>query len=157
MSAEPIDESVAQRITHAGSQALDGIGNVTAEFTEDSHIRLLMIDGTPSALATACERARIRLAHLDQAKRPRAHLHATVQLALCLAAAGDAAEAQHVLAPALKTCAALGLRQLLIDEGPQVLRLAEACVTQTESSLADDAVTANIRDFALHLAEKPAL
>jgi ATP/maltotriose-dependent transcriptional regulator MalT len=157
MSAEPIDESIAQRITHAGSQALDGIGNVTAEFTEDSQIRLLMIDGTPSALATVCERARIRLAHLDQAKRPRAHLHATVQLALCLAAAGDAAEAQHVLAPALKTCAALGLRQLLIDEGPQVLRLAEACVTQTESSFGDDAVTANIRDFALHLAEKPAL
>jgi hypothetical protein len=28
---------------------------------------------------------------------------------------------------------------------------------QTESSLADDAITANVRDFALHLAEKPAL
>jgi serine/threonine-protein kinase PknK len=95
--------------------------------------------------------------HVDQGKRPRAHLHATIQLALCLAAAGDTDEAQHVLSPALGTCAALGLRQLLIDEGPQVLRLAKACVTQTESSSADDAVTANVRDFALHLAEKPAL
>jgi ATP/maltotriose-dependent transcriptional regulator MalT len=157
ISAEPIDESVAQRITRAGSQPLDGIGDVAAELTEDSQIRLLLIDGTPSALATACQRARARLEHVDQGKRPRAHLHATVQLALCLAAAGDADEAQHVLAPALRTCAALGLRQLLIDEGPRMLRLAKECVTQTYSRLADDAVTANIRDFALHLAENPAL
>ena len=157
ISAEPIDESVAQRITRAGSQPLDGIGDVAAELTEDSQIRLLLIDGTPSALATACQRARARLEHVDQGKRPRAHLHATVQLALCLAAAGDTDEAQHILAPALRTCAALGLRQLLIDEGPRMLRLAKECVTQTYSSLADDAVTANIRDFALHLAEDPAL
>ena len=157
ISAEPIDESVGQRITRAGSQPLDGIGDVAAELTEDSQIRLLLIDGTPSALAKACQRARARLEHVDQGKRPRAHLHATVQLALCLAAAGDTDEAQHVLAPALRTCAALGLRQLLIDEGPRMLRLAKECVTQTYSSLADDAVTANIRDFALHLAEDPAL
>ena len=157
ISAEPIDESVAQRITRAGSQPLDGIGDVAAELTEDSQIRLLLIDGTPSALATACQRARARLEHVDQGKRPRAHLHATVQLAVCLAAAGDTDEAQHILAPALRTCAALGLRQLLIDEGPRMLRLAKECVTQTYSSLADDAVTANIRDFALHLAEDPAL
>jgi serine/threonine-protein kinase PknK len=155
--AEPIDESVARRVTSAGSQPVDGIGDVTAESTEDSQIRLLMIDGTPSALATACRRARTRMEHVDQGKRPRAHLHSTVQLALCLAAAGDTDEAQHVLWPALRTCAALGLRHLLIDEGPQMLRLAKACVTQTESSLGDDAFTENVRDFAMHLAEKPAL
>jgi serine/threonine-protein kinase PknK len=157
LSAEPIDESVAQRIRRADSQPLDGIGDVAAELTEDSQIRLLLIDGTPSALATACQRARARLEHVDQGKRPRAHLHATVQLALCLGVAGNTDEAQHVLAPALRTCAALGLSQLLVDEGPQMLRLAKGCVTQTDSSLANDAVTANVRDFALHLAEKPAL
>jgi serine/threonine-protein kinase/serine/threonine-protein kinase PknK len=156
-SGEPIDEAVARRITSSGSQPLDGIGDVAAESTEDSQIRLLLIDRTPSALATACQRARARMEHVDQGKRPRAYLHATIQLALCLAAAGHTDEAQHVLSPALRTCAALGLRQLLIGEGPQVLRLAKACVTQTESSSADDAVTANVRDFALHLAEKPAL
>jgi serine/threonine-protein kinase/serine/threonine-protein kinase PknK len=156
-SGEPIDEAVARRITSSGSQPLDGIGDVAAESTEDSQIRLLLIDRTPSALATACQRARTRREHVDQGKRPRAYLHATIQLALCMAAAGDTDEAQHVLSPALRTCAALGLRQLLIDEGPQVLRLAKACVTQTESSSADDAVTANVRDFVLHLAEKPAL
>ena len=156
MSGEPVDESVVRRITSAGSQPLDRICDVTAEYREDSQIRLLLIDGTPSALATAYARARARLEHVDQGKRPRAHLHATVQLALCLAAADDTDQAQHVLAPALRTCAALGLRQLLIDEGPRMLRLAKECVVQTEISLADDAVTANVRDFALHLAE-PAL
>jgi serine/threonine-protein kinase PknK len=156
MSAEPIDESVALRITSAGSQPLDGICDVTAELTEDSQIRLLLVYGTPSAVAMACDRARARLAHVDQGKRPRAHLHATVQLALCLAATGNSDEAQHVLAPALKTCAALGLRQLLIDEGPQMVRLAKESVTQTDGGLADDAASANVRDFALNLGEKPA-
>jgi serine/threonine-protein kinase/serine/threonine-protein kinase PknK len=156
-STEPIDESVARRITSAGSQPLDGIGDVTAESIEDSRIRLLLIDGTPATRAMACERARARLDHLDQGKRPRAHLHATAQFALCLAAAGDTDEAQHILAPALRTCAALGLSQLLVDEGPEMLRLAKECVTQTDSSLADDAITANVRDFALHLNEDLAL
>jgi serine/threonine-protein kinase PknK len=156
LSAEPIDESVAQRIRRAGSQPLDGIGDVAAELTEDSQIRLLLIDGTPSALSTACQRARARLEHVDQGKRPRAHLHATVQLALCLAAADDTDQAQHVLAPALRTCAALGLSQLLVDEGPQMLRLAKECVTQTDGGMADDALVATVRDFALNLGEKPA-
>jgi ATP/maltotriose-dependent transcriptional regulator MalT len=156
-SAEPIDQSVARRITSAGSQPLDGIGDVTAELTEDSQIRLLLIDGTPSAFAMACRRARARLEHVDQVKRPRAQLNATIQLARCLAAAGDTEEAQHILAPVLRTCAALGLRRLLIDEGPQMIRLAKDCVTQTNSRLADDAVSANVREFALLLAEKPAL
>ena len=71
--------------------------------------------------------------------------------------AGDTDAAQHVLAPALRTCAALGLSQVLIDEGPQLLRLAKECVTQTDGDLADDALFANVRDFALNLAEKPTL
>jgi serine/threonine-protein kinase/serine/threonine-protein kinase PknK len=153
ISAEPMDESVTRRITSAGSQPLDEIGNVTAELTEDSQIRLLLIDGAPSALAATCQRARARVEHVDRDKRPRAHLRATIQLALCLAAAGDTHESQRVLTPALRTCAALGLRQLLIDEGPQMLHLAKECVTQTDGSLADDAVSANVRDFALSLAE----
>jgi serine/threonine-protein kinase/serine/threonine-protein kinase PknK len=156
LSAEPLDESVAQRITHAGSQPLDGIGDVAAELMEDSQIRLLLIGGTPSALATAGQRAHARLEHVDSEKRPRAHLKAAIQLALCLAAADDTDQAQHVLAPALRTCAALGLSQLLVDEGPQMLRLAKGCVTQTDGGLADDALVATVRDFALNLGEKPA-
>jgi ATP/maltotriose-dependent transcriptional regulator MalT len=153
MSGEPIDESLARRITSAGPQPLDAIDDVTAEFMEDSQIRLLLIDGTRPALEIACQRAHSRIEHVDQDKRPRAHLKATIQLALCLATAGDTDEAQRVLAPALRTCAALELRQLLIDEGPQMLHLARECVARTDGSLADDA---NVREFALSLAEMPA-
>jgi hypothetical protein len=39
----------------------------------------------------------------------------------------------------------------------RMLRLAKECVTQTDSGLADDAISANVRDFALNLGEKPAL
>src|ERR1700752_5429177 len=153
MSGGPVDESVVRRIMSAGSQPLDGICDVAAEYREDSQIRLLLIDGTPSGLATACARARARLEHVDKGKRPRAHLHATVQLALCVAAADDTDQAQHVLAPAVRACAALGLSQLLVDEGPQMLRLAKECAKQTDGGLADDALVAAARDFALHLGE----
>jgi hypothetical protein len=67
--------------------------------------------------------------------------------------AGDTDAAQHVLAPALRTCAALGLSQVLIDEGPQLLRLAKECVTQTDGDLANDALFATVRNFVLSLAE----
>ena len=151
MSGAPVDEPVVRRIMGAGSRPVDGIGDFTAEFTEDSQIRLLLIDGTPPALAAACDRARARLEHVDQDKRPRAHLRATIQLARCLTAAGNADEARHALAPALRTCAALGLRQLLIDEGAQLLGLAKDCVTQSDSSWADDVASANVRNFVLNL------
>jgi serine/threonine-protein kinase PknK len=156
MSGEPIDESLPGRITSVGAQGPDETGYVTAELADESQIRLLLIDGSASALAAACARARTRLEHVDHAKRPRAHLHATVQLALCLATTGNADEAQDVLAPALRTCAALGLSQLLIDEGPQMIGLAKECVT-SEGSSADDVISANVREFAQLLAEKPAL
>ena len=149
MSGEPIDESVAQRITSSSSQQLDGIGDVAAELMEDAQIRLLLIDGTPSALSTACQRARARLEHVDQSKRPRAHLHATLQLALCLGCGRQSDEAHRVLSPALRTCAALGLSRLFIDEGPQMLRLAKDAVDAKEFSSADPTTSANVRDFVI--------
>src|SRR5262249_55743942 len=106
-------------------------------------------DGKPSALTAACQRARARLDHVDQGKRPRAHLHATIQLSLCLAVAGHSDEAQRVLRPALRTCAALGLSRLIIDEGPQIVRLAQDAAIE---GLRDD-TPANVRDFVLSLAE----
>jgi ATP/maltotriose-dependent transcriptional regulator MalT len=153
LSGEPIDESVARRISSAGSQQIDGIGDVTAELMEDSSIRLLLMDGTPAAVATAGRRARARLEYVDQSKRPRAHLHATLQLALCLGVAGNTDEAHRMLSSALRTCAALALSQVLLDEGPQVLRLAKDTVVADEFSSADPTTSANVRDFVLSLAE----
>jgi hypothetical protein len=155
LSTEDIDESLAQRVMAQGAQKFDGTGDDyddIAELREDSQIRLLLLDGKPSALSEACGRARVRLDNVDKSKRPRAYLHTTIQLALCLAVAGNSDEAQRVLAPALRTCAALGLSRLLIDEGPQMLRLAEDTITASEVSSADAITWANVRDFVTSLA-----
>jgi serine/threonine-protein kinase PknK len=64
--------------------------------------------------------------------------------------AGKSDEAQRALAPALRTCAALGLSRLLIDEGPQMLRLAKDTAVADEFSSADPT---NVRDFVLSMAE----
>ena len=153
MSTEGIDESLAHRVRSQGVQALDGTGDVTAELREDSQIRLLLGDGQPSALTAACTRARARVDHVDQHKRPRAHLQATLQYAFCLATAANTDQAQRVLAPALRTCAALGLSRLLIDEGPQMLRLAKDTAVADEFSSADPTTSESVRDFVLGLAE----
>jgi serine/threonine-protein kinase/serine/threonine-protein kinase PknK len=154
LTAEPIDESVARRITGAGSQQLDGIGDVAAELMEDAQIRLLLINGTPSALEAACRRAGARLEHVDQAKRPRARLHAMLQFALCLGEAGNSDYAHRVLSWPLKTCAALDLSRVLLDEGPRMLRLVNDAVDAKEFSSADPTTAANIRDFVSNLVEK---
>jgi ATP/maltotriose-dependent transcriptional regulator MalT len=151
MSTEEINEGLAQRVMSQGAQTLDGIGDETAELREDSQIRLLLNDGTPSALKAACERARDQRGHVDRDKRPRAHLEATLQLALCLSVAGDIDEAQRVLAPALRTCAALGFSRLLIDEGPQMLRLAQDTVASDEFGSAD-ATSKSVQDFVSNIA-----
>ncbi|ORB56609.1 MULTISPECIES: AAA family ATPase [Mycobacterium] len=146
MSTDEIDEGLAARVMGQSAQALDGIGYETAELREDSQVRLLLRDGSHSAVGAACERARAQLRHVDQGKRPRAHLGATLQLALCLSTAGETDEARRVLAPALRTCAALGFSRLLIDEGPQLLRLAQDTAATEEFSSSDPASQC-VRDF----------
>jgi serine/threonine-protein kinase PknK len=145
MSGEPIDDSVAQRIVSTGPQQ--------PEFIEDAQIRLLLIDGTGSSLEAACRRARARLEHVDKSKCARAHLNATLQLALCLGVAGSIDEAQRVLAPALRTCAALGLSRLLLDEGPQMLHLVKDAADAKELSSEGPMTSANVRDFVSNLFE----
>jgi hypothetical protein len=71
--------------------------------------------------------------------------------------AGEYAEAQRVLAPALRTCAALGLTRLLVDEGPQMIRLAEDTVLADEFSSADPTTSENARDFVSDIAETSAV
>jgi serine/threonine-protein kinase PknK len=154
-SGHDIDVSLAQRVRSQGAQALDGIGDVTTEFREDSQIRVLLVEGESSALADACSRARIRRDRIDQRKRPRAHLRASLQLAFCLTSAGRREEASQALAPALRTCAALGLSRLILDEGPMMVRLAKETVPEDEFSATDPAMAENVRDFVLALADTP--
>ena len=152
-STKAIDEALVQRVRRHGPQAFDGIGDVTAELREDAQISLLLYDGRVSALGSACNRARARIDHVDHRRRPRAHLHATLQYALCLAIAGNADEAQSILAPALRTSAALGLNRLLIDDGPQMLRLAKNTVAADEFATADLKTSDSVRDFVSGLGE----
>ena len=80
------------------------------------------------------------------AARPSAASHsATLQSECCLAVAGSADEAKRVLAPALRTCAALGLSRLLIDERPQVLRLT------MENAVADERARPHLPRMGLSL------
>lgn len=153
LSGEPIEDSLARRITHSNSVHLDELADVTAELIEDAQVRMLLIDGTPSALDEACARAGACRDRIDEHNRPRAHLRATLQLTHCLRAAGDHDEAVRVLYPALRTCAALGLSQLLIDEGPQMVRLAQDAVHQSRPRSPDQATLANVRDFVSNLVE----
>jgi ATP/maltotriose-dependent transcriptional regulator MalT len=155
-SSQDIDMTLAQRVRSQGAQALDGIGDVTAEFRADAQIRLLLVDGESSAVAEACDRARVRLEYIDQRKRPRANLRASLQLAYCLAVAGNSTEASRVLGPVLRTCAALGLSRLLLDEGPMMVRLAEDTAAEGEFISADPAMVQNVREFVLELAETTA-
>jgi hypothetical protein len=67
--------------------------------------------------------------------------------------AGKSGEAQRVATPALRTCAALGLTRLLIDEGPQMLRLTKDTAESDEFSSADPTTSQGVRDFVLSMAE----
>ena len=154
LSGEPIDESVARRITSAGSQQLDGIGDVTAELMEDSSNPTAPDRwhagsgryGLPSGLVRVLNML-IRANARVRTCMPRCNL------ALCLGVAGNTDEAHRILSSALRTCAALGLSQVLLDEGPQMLRLAKDTVVADEFSSADPTTSANVRDFVLSLAE----
>ena len=149
LSTDVVDEALAAQVMSQGG----GTGDVTAELRADSQIRVLVADGQSSSLGAARDRARARRDGVDQSKRPRAHLAATLQLSLCLAVAGKNAEARRVLAPALRTCAALGLSRLLVDEGPQMILLAKDTAVGDEFRSADPATSENVRDFVLSIAE----
>jgi serine/threonine-protein kinase/serine/threonine-protein kinase PknK len=145
LSGNEIDKTLARRVMAHGVQDCVERGDLTAEFREDAQIRLLLLDGRPAASTSACERARVRLDNTDKLRRPRAHLQARIQHARCLTVAGLDEKAQWVLAPALKTCAALGLSRLLVDEGPVMLRVARDVAAGWET--VDVATAADISDF----------
>jgi len=64
-----------------------------------------------------------------------------------MAVAGNTDQGQRVLAPALRTSATVGLRRLLIDEGPRMLRLAKEAVVADELASADPKTSESVWDF----------
>jgi ATP/maltotriose-dependent transcriptional regulator MalT/serine/threonine protein kinase len=152
LSTEPIDKALVRQVMGLGAQRINEKGDDTAEFKEDAQIRLLLLDGKPASISAACQRAHVRLALVDPVKRPRARLNATIQMALCLAVAGNVDQARRTLAPALRICAALGLSRLIVDEGPRMVRLAQDAAVDIEHRADDTAMRTRVHDFALSLA-----
>lgn len=109
----------------------DGIVVITEELREDSSIRLLLHDGSPQQVALACTRATAHAQRIPH-ERHRAHLQAQMLLASCLFAAGRVDSAKEVVAPAVSKSAELGLKQFLIEGGPQMPALARNLLTDKE-------------------------
>jgi serine/threonine-protein kinase/serine/threonine-protein kinase PknK len=153
-SGDPVSRVLARRITTHSAWDGGEIAGEAADLAEDAHIRLRLVEDRQRADGDACRRARARLERIDRQARPRAHLLAAMQFALCLVTAGDVDDARRIFAPALRTCAALGLNRLVVDEDPHLLRLAADMVQTDEFDSAD---TANVRDFVLGLVEAPSI
>lgn len=109
----------------------DGIVVITEELREDSSIRLLLHDGSPQQVALACTRAAAHTQRIPH-ERQRAHLQAQMLLASSLFAAGRVDSAKEVVAPAVSKSAELGLKQFLIEGGPQMLALARNLLTDKD-------------------------
>ncbi len=83
-------------------------------------IRALLAAQRLGAEDEACDRARALVQRIGKHDRPYALLEAQLLLADCLAAAGWRDDASETARVAAATCAASGLRQLLVDAGPRV-------------------------------------
>jgi ATP/maltotriose-dependent transcriptional regulator MalT len=112
--------------TETAADGANGIATLTAELGEDSAIRSLLRDGTPTQIAAACTRAAKLRNSMDAIRRPRAALHAQLLLASALAAAGRTDEGKDALVPVLAKCADTGLIRPLRDGGPWITSLVRA-------------------------------
>jgi ATP/maltotriose-dependent transcriptional regulator MalT len=95
----------------------DGIATMTAEFDEDSGIRLLSASPKADDQEQACRRAADLVAAIDPGRRPLAWLCAQLLFAQTLAATGRSADASVALRPVAARCAESGLPRLLTDAG----------------------------------------
>ncbi|MCX4092979.1 serine/threonine-protein kinase [Nocardia sp. alder85J] len=112
----------------------DHIRAATAEYDQDSIIRLLLAQRSPSAIRRAIERSERMFEQIRRQRRPRALLQAQLLHASCLAAGGRTPEAVELSAPALSRCARLGLVRFAADSGcPSLVAVAETLYGATEA------------------------
>ncbi|MFE3055779.1 hypothetical protein [Nocardia sp. NPDC059239] len=93
----------------------DGIATPTTELNEATTIRLLLREGTPAQIASACDRATKLRKSIDPTRRPRAGLEAQLLVASCQAASGQIEAGKSTLVPALATYVDLALLRPLRD------------------------------------------
>jgi ATP/maltotriose-dependent transcriptional regulator MalT len=104
------------RATRMAAQR-NGIATITAEFDENSGIRLLSASDSANDREQACQRAADLLAGIDEKRRPLAALSAQLLLAETLLATGRTADADAVLPRVRARCEDVGLSRLLVDAG----------------------------------------
>jgi ATP/maltotriose-dependent transcriptional regulator MalT len=113
----PIAPPVAARLRSSRTIPCgDGIATITAEFDEDSAIRLLSTSDSAEDWAQACRRASDLRAGIDADGRPWAVLTAQL-LVEALTAAGRSAEAAAEAPVVIAQCTELGLSRMLVDAG----------------------------------------
>ncbi|MFC9355178.1 hypothetical protein ACFTZB_01155 [Rhodococcus sp. NPDC057014] len=118
----PLDPTTRARLRHARPRELgrDGITEVCSQLDEDSTIRLLLADGSNTAIAEALARSRAMVGRVAQQGRPRALLAWKGLEVCCLAATGRLEEAERSIASVVSRCASLGLPRILLDAGGQI-------------------------------------
>ncbi|MCX4094390.1 serine/threonine-protein kinase [Nocardia sp. alder85J] len=99
----------------------------TGELEQDSAIRLALAQGSPEAVAAACERAG-RLAREIDPRRVQAQAEAQLLYACCLWAAGRADDARAAALPAITLCTERGVPRLIEDTGPVIAEIVAVTV-----------------------------
>ncbi|WP_345352993.1 protein kinase domain-containing protein [Rhodococcus olei] len=94
---------------------VEGIDAITAQFDEDTAIRLLVAENSPESGRLACTWAQEWANMLEGSGRRRALMQAKRLLVVCLAAAGRTDEAKRLLASIAAQCAELGMTRYLLD------------------------------------------
>lgn len=110
------------------------VHTLTAEFQQDTAIRLLLGAHSPAAAEQACTRAEGLVREIASDNRPRAVTTAELLWAACLSEAGRMDEAIAAAAPALARCAEHGLIRFVADEGRPLRRILEALCADPESA-----------------------
>ncbi|WP_019926058.1 serine/threonine-protein kinase [Nocardia sp. BMG111209] len=97
-----------------------------AELAQESAIRMLLTDGTPAAIAAACERAEVMYREIRTLNRPRARVDSALLYACCRWAAGEYDAACAIARPALTMCVERGVPRLAQDAGPGMTEISAA-------------------------------
>ncbi|MCX4092978.1 serine/threonine-protein kinase [Nocardia sp. alder85J] len=97
-----------------------------AELAQESAIRMLLADGTSSAVAAACARAEVMYREIGAQNRPRGLVDASLLYACCLWTAGDHETACAIAGPALSVCVEGGVPRLAQDAGAAMTEISAA-------------------------------
>ncbi|MCX4095670.1 serine/threonine-protein kinase [Nocardia sp. alder85J] len=95
---------------------------MTRELEQDSAIRLMLAEGSPSAVEIACRRAEALVEAVDDRRRPRAAAYLRLLYADTLRVAGHSSEADRVAAPTLALIEHKGLHQVASDTSSKFWR-----------------------------------